>query len=829
MMDSFSTSLDLDLLYPSLTSDQCAIALSELFHNDAALAIATESSSHPSGILSMFTQPYVYAGGGLGNMDECSYYYNNNNNINNNNDSGSSKQHPQRLRQGLTSCLAGGASRDSITFASVCVPVNCTALDLMSEDFVATLQLVSSGGGGFNNNNNNNKDDASSLLEEEMEDDDDDDIIMTTTTTATTNTALVEEYIRLHSNIQELNQFLKTGWTCGEYVVPWHWWESGVYLAVIGALVILTLLGTFFRTTMTKTTTTMMRPAPPPPPQLLVQTNDDNNEGQDEKKDGTPLIVSSSTTTTDNGQDDGHHHHHHHHTTSTLLRHWDIHTNLAKLFHRRPATASLDGLRVGSILWIILGHSMAIQSSSGGGYSNPADFLPPHGLTTKLMGQLLFSSRFAVDTFLLLSGYLVVQVLLRLPVGVSTVNNNYHSRMYFLYRYVMTLPKLLTGRLLRILPLYIMILGLWVCVAPHLGGGPFWHQWDALLQPCRDYGWTNLLFVNNFFPLDLANTQTCFYHSWYLAVDVQLFVLAPLLVYLYQQHPRVGKVTTLVLMGMSMAVTCYLSYTRQWSINTFDGAAVARFDVEGYAKPHIRAQSYLAGMSVAMNLHSKQNKTPQSLRATAATATGVGQNVWSMVRMGLAMATLLMVALVTVTGAYSRRPCRYEEWPGVCGSSWSPLGTFLYTGTSRALWSMAMAVIVTECLQGRGGWVGSVLSFPFWTPLSHLTFCVYLVHPIVIFVWQLGGRQKDAFRLLDFGMKYVAVTTVAFGLALVFCMMVEFPSANVVRDLLSRRRSPNNTKNSYEKLRPNVEGEPITSVFLGGKQNQSAYGSMNGK
>jgi peptidoglycan/LPS O-acetylase OafA/YrhL len=717
---AFSTSLDFNSLFPSLTSDKCTRALSELFHNEAALAIATEASSHPSGILSLWNQPYVYAGGGLGNIDECRYYH-----------SG----------PGLTSCLAGGARRDSITFASVCVPLDCTALDLMSDDFVATLQLVSE------------------------------------FSIASDPTAV--EYVRLNANVKELNTFLNTGWTCGEYVVPWHWWESGVYLAVTGALVVLTLLGTFRRTR----------------PPLVLHTDD-----EEEKKDGTsPTLSTTTTNPASQNIHDGHH--------PSILRHWNTNANLAKLFHRRPATASLDGLRVASILWIILGHSMAIQSSSGGGYSNPADFLPPHGLTTQFMGQLLFSSRFAVDTFLLISGYLVVQVLTRLPRG--TV---YNSRFEFFYRYVMTLPKLLTGRLLRILPLYVMLLGVWVCVAPHLGGGPFWHQWDALLQPCRDYGWTNLLFVNNFFPLDLANTQTCFYHSWYLAVDVQLFVLAPLLVYLYQQHPKVGKATTLALMGTSMAVTCYLAYTRKWSLNTFDGAAVARFDVEGYAKPHVRAQSYLAGMGVALHLHSNPAYA------------GVGRYVSANVRMVLAMATLLVVAFVTVTGAYSRRPCRYEEWPGVCGSSWSPMGTFLYTGTSRALWSIAMAVIMTECLQGRGGWVGHFLSLPFWTPLSHLTFCVYLVHPIVIFVWQLGGRQKEAFRLLDFGMKYVAVTTVSFGFALVFCMMVEFPSANVVQNLLSRRRPPKT--NSYERLLRDVEMEP-TSVF-GGKQNQSAYGSMNG-
>jgi len=85
-----------------LTSEVCSRGLTNFFHSSLELSIATEASSHPSGLVSLFGQPYVYAGGGLGNMDECS----------------------------LQVCLAGGTQRDSLTFASVCIPEECTALDL---------------------------------------------------------------------------------------------------------------------------------------------------------------------------------------------------------------------------------------------------------------------------------------------------------------------------------------------------------------------------------------------------------------------------------------------------------------------------------------------------------------------------------------------------------------------------------------------------------------------------------------------------------------------------------------------------------------------------
>ena len=559
----FSTSHDVPLPIPLLTSASCSQALSIFLQNPISLAIATESSSHPSGLISLVHQPYNYAGGGLGNIQECP----------------------------LVSCLAG--SQNSIVVAHACVPPDCTALDLSSDDWIATLQRIVS----RDEEDGNNHD-------------------------------ITNEYIRLHSTIRELNQFLKTGWTCGEYTVPWKWWPTGVYQIVFCGLGFLTIIGTYY--------ITHKRPNDNNNNNHNNNNNNSSNDDivldEEEKKEAHVTIHSWSQQKQD--------------TFWMVAKHWNLYTNAAKLFHRRPATACLDGLRVISILWIILGHVMAIQSSSGGGYSNPADFLPPRGMTTRLSGQWLFASRFAVDTFLVISGYLVVQGVLKVSQP-SHLHNHSQTQTQthyfgFVWQYITTIPKLFFGRILRLLPLYIMLLGSWMYIAPHLGGGPFWYQWQALLQPCHDYGWTNLLFVNNFYPPGLTNTQTCFYHSWYLAVDVQLFLLAPILIYQFQQHPRGAQYTTLILMLLSMAVTGYLSYTRQWSINTFDGAAVVRFDVEGYAKPHIRAQAYLAGMGVAFSL---------SFASQRRWVTGVPS--WRhTVLMGLAIVTCMVLTVITVTGAY---------------------------------------------------------------------------------------------------------------------------------------------------------------------------------
>ena len=676
----------------------------------------------------------------------------------------------------------------------------------------------------------------------------------------------------LLARIATLNKFLGTGWTCGTFVVPFPAWPLGIpYVALSLLLLVLAGVGSNRckrsrqpqpkrkqeRTEQQRNETFVVEPPSPEDTTTTIATTDSEEETLALLSSSSPgqhgNYLSVSPPIPQREED-----HHHCHSTSReelpsspphpFWSAFDVSQHLHQLMaapssqqQQHRATACLDGLRVGSMVWIMLGHVMAIQSSSGAGYANPANFLPPTGLTTTVPGQLLFSSRLAVDTFLSISGFLVVHVLYRkLPLeeessppsavssptaataGAATTRNG-SLRHTVLHRYLSHLPSLLLARVVRILPLYAMCLGFYTQIAPQLGGGPFWHQWIDLLKPCHDAIWTNLLFVNNFLPLDRPTIDTCFYHSWYLAVDMQLFVLAPLLVFWFQFRPRQGLTVTASLFVASVAATVGLSYTRHWSVNTFDGAAVGRYDTEAYAKPHVRAQAYLAGMYVAMVLlveqqqQEKQKKEAIAAAAVADSASMVQQQPPSgttqrprytgqhHVAMTLALLGMTAVTFGTASGAYARRPCTYKEDPlagDLCGSLWSPLTTWLYTGLSRTVWSVGVAVVMYLCVGrgsangDRGNVVASILSWRCWTPLSQLSFGAYLIHPIVIFVWQLGDREKQTFRLLTFGMNYLSVCVVSYVAALVAAVLVELPCATLWKNLVVRRRRRGNSSSS---------------------------------
>jgi peptidoglycan/LPS O-acetylase OafA/YrhL len=69
------------------------------------------------------------------------------------------------------------------------------------------------------------------------------------------------------------------------------------------------------------------------------------------------------------------------------------------------------------------------------------------------------------------------------------------------------------------------------------------------------------------------------------------------------------------------------------------------------------------------------------------------------------------------------------------GNPWSQEVNDLYNSVSRMAWAIGLSWIVIACMTGKAGPVGSFLNAPGWLPLSRLTFGCYLLHPIVIVVF----------------------------------------------------------------------------------------------
>lgn len=65
----------------------------------------------------------------------------------------------------------------------------------------------------------------------------------------------------------------------------------------------------------------------------------------------------------------------------------------------------------------------------------------------------------------------------------------------------------------------------------------------------------------------------------------------------------------------------------------------------------------------------------------------------------------------------------------------------IYSSTSRIVWSLGLSWITFVSVKNQGGFVQKFLSLKLWIPLSRLTYCAYLVNPIIIGLFY-GTRQQ---------------------------------------------------------------------------------------
>jgi hypothetical protein len=147
--------------------------------------------------------------------------------------------------------------------------------------------------------------------------------------------------------------------------------------------------------------------------------------------------------------------------------------------------------------------------------------------------------------------------------------------------------KKILGRFLRlVLPLTVVLL-FYAFVWEHLGTGP---QWSAVVDKnadlCKESMWRNLLFIQNFYPIEdmvrrlrqIADESSnlflyfqCATHTYHLAVDIQLFVLTPLLIWLIYKQPTYGIGFYGVLHAFSAAARFSSTVENRLSLVVFHG------------------------------------------------------------------------------------------------------------------------------------------------------------------------------------------------------------------------------------------------------------------
>lgn len=271
-----------------------------------------------------------------------------------------------------------------------------------------------------------------------------------------------------------------------------------------------------------------------------------------------------------------------------------------------------EGMRSFSVLWVIWGHIFVIVFFAKG-FTNNYNIIPDenHGIMASYFwGQSMTQAYYAVDTFLFIAGFLIMYFLSQ---ECKKMNNT--------KRWFLCIPAMYLKRFLRLSPAYYYVLLMYFYVFRILNPpSATWNQLNFDYEICQKYIWSNFLFVNNFV-MDEITKSPCYLISWYLAVDFQLFLVAPILVWVSVSYRRAGLG---LLIGLILANFIY-SFTRAeidgWNYDIVLDQRPNNYVVEYYFTPWCRSVPYLMGMLFA-RFYEVYIRNDHSLKKTFAALAG---------------------------------------------------------------------------------------------------------------------------------------------------------------------------------------------------------------
>eukprot|EP00057_Strongylocentrotus_purpuratus_P001394 XP_001198703.2 PREDICTED: nose resistant to fluoxetine protein 6 [Strongylocentrotus purpuratus] len=397
----------------------------------------------------------------------------------------------------------------------------------------------------------------------------------------------------------------------------------------------------------------------------------------------------------------------------------------------------LNGIRVISMTWVILGHTlMLVYQVFGATWDGifGLDFLK------SFPAQAILNAFPSVDSFFVLSGLLLTYITLG---RMSRSDGRIPWAMFYFHRYWRLLPGLGAAMLFA---LYLR---------PYMGEGPLWANSAHYTFNCDKYWWTNLLYINNFYPKSVP--EGCIYWVWYLANDMQFYIISPIFLVSLFRKPVVGMIIIAGLCIASFATTIGLMVVNDFKVALM-GFGMSDHNGKDiistvYDKPYCRITPYLVGIVLGYAFHSWRGKRIRINKI----AVVVG---W---------ASALTTGLAVVYGLYG-------EFNG------SPLSTAenaIYMAFSHFAWAIALSWVIFACHYGYGGWINDFLSWKAWIPLCRLTYGAYLFHPLIMHIFV--GNTAHAYSLNAVYIAYYFTSGCVFSylVSLLVSLGFELPLANL--------------------------------------------------
>ena len=465
----------------------------------------------------------------------------------------------------------------------------------------------------------------------------------------------------------------------------------------------------------------------------------------------------------------------------------------------------LDGIRAISMTWVILGHNFLFGSFfvHHRNHEYSSSVREKHEY---FAFEAIKQGEYSVDTFLFIGATLLSYLLLK-DLDKSDGWFNLKGPMMILFFYL--------NRYLRIAIPLGLVIAVFIGVTPFMISEPTSAHMIATneAESCRNYWWRHVTFINiwqypvwkvedpeaciqscegkpkcNLEPPELIEphcvddcveqrcirryeTDGCLGQTWYLAFDMEWFLVSPLVVYPLWLTKFGGNRR---MFGLLWWTLLFLAFV-YWSIlYIVDSGKYENFDpihnpywhwklpTWNFAPWGWRSHCYMLGLLMGYILHTTKDKTIK---------------ISWFVNVG-AWIVAFLAGFAVVYGPYDI-PSDYHE-----SDFWLKYRAFVHL--HKLTWGLCLSWVVFACVKGYGGPINDFLSWGFWSPISKVSFMTYLFH--MSFNWYYFAMQDYN---VDFSMwllteMFVSQVAVCLFIGLLGSLTLELPFGKIQKLLLGK-------------------------------------------
>lgn len=463
-----------------------------------------------------------------------------------------------------------------------------------------------------------------------------------------------------------------------------------------------------------------------------------------------------------------------------FLSNFDIVTNVGKILRVKSANDDplkiFDGIRFFSAGYVVFGHAFFMLLLLG--LYNPEEML--HTVIT-LKGSIVYSGFFAVDVFFYMSGFMMYKGMQKYFTEADDQSAETVKRRLSFKKKIFLILNGFVMRYIRLLPLYLFIILGMTSIVTLFPSGPLSLS-NFMNASCPDYWWHNLLYINNVVNYEAMGNQTgmCAGHSWYLANDMQFFILFLMIFVLLSNQRKARNILIGCIMVVSLIISYFVCINKKYRYNDMahPTSSSATFFNDYYIKPYIRISPYILGLYFCefyLECEAYPKYKPNDKDNSFRKINRFFKNSTT------ASVILFVFALILINFAvfstYLTNNYDLDMWVHAT-----------FQTLNKNLFVIGLGLIVHLTFLGQMRIIYNILNQKIFNVIAKITYGTYLIHLYIFLGILTSYPQAIYFKFSNMLMLSLGVFIFALISAFVLSILFESPVISMMKNYLSKKK-----------------------------------------